>query len=87
MTDGPQNERESELFYGQSGAVIEYLVTHHRLTESQILAFVGLCGEIGWEKAVAKTLPSITASKFESEWRDWLANREESLLTQSDARR
>ncbi len=81
MSDGPQNERESELFYGESGAVIEYLVTHHKLTETQVLAFVGLCGDQGWEKAITKTLPGVTAAKFESEWRGWLATREETLLT------
>jgi hypothetical protein len=84
MRDGPQNERESELFYGQSGAVIEYLVTHHKLTETQVLTFVGLCGDIGWEKAIAKTLPNVTAARFESDWRAWLTNREEKLLTSAD---
>jgi hypothetical protein len=85
MTNGPQNERESELFYGQSGAVIEYLVTHHRLTEKQVLAFVGLCGEVGWEKSVARTLPNVTAASFESEWREWLTTRDEKLLTSAEA--
>jgi hypothetical protein len=83
MKDGPQNDREAELFYGQSGAVIEYLVTRHALTEAQVLTFVGLCGEVGWDRAIAKTLPNITAATFESEWRDWLATREERLLTQN----
>jgi hypothetical protein len=83
MKDGPQNERESELFYGESGAVIEYLVTHHQLTETQVLSFVGLCGEIGWDKAIARTLPNSTPAKFESEWRSWLATRDDGLLTQN----
>ena len=80
LKDSPQNERESELYYGQSGAVIEYLVTHHKLTEKEVLAFVELCGEQGWEKAIKKTLPETTATKFESDWRDWLVTREEPLL-------
>ena len=83
MRDGPQNERESELFYGQSGAVIEYLVTHHNLSETQVLSFVGLCGEAGWDKAIAKTLPNVTATKFETEWREWLTTRDEKLLSQN----
>jgi hypothetical protein len=84
MRDGPQNERESELFYGQSGAVIEYLVTQHKLTESQVLTFVGLCGDVGWDRAIAKTLPNVTAAKFESDWRQWVATREDDLLTSLD---
>jgi hypothetical protein len=83
MRNGPQNERESELFYGQSGAVIEYLVTHHHLSEAEVLSFVGLSGEVGWDRAIAKTLPSITAAKFETEWRQWLVAREEKLVTQN----
>ncbi|QDT57330.1 hypothetical protein Pan44_53980 [Caulifigura coniformis] len=81
MRDGPQNERESELFYGQSGAVIEYLVSHHKLSEKDVLAFVGLCGEQGWERAITKTLPGMTASQFESRWKEWLTTREEALVT------
>ncbi|HVJ66411.1 MAG TPA: hypothetical protein VM510_00430 [Caulifigura sp.] len=78
---GPQNERESELFYGQSGAVIEYLVTKHQLTEAGVLQLVHLSGEQGWEKAIEKTLPGTKAAQFESEWKTWLVNREETLLT------
>jgi hypothetical protein len=84
MRDGPQNERESEIFYGQSGAVIEYLVAHHKLSETQILTFVGLCGEVGWERAITKTLPDVTAAKFETEWRQWLTTRDEGLLTSAE---
>ncbi len=80
----PQDERESDLFYGESGAVIEYLTTHHKLSEQQVLAFVGLCGDQGWDRAITRTLPGVTPAAFESEWRTWLANREEMLVTQVD---
>ncbi len=72
MREGPQNERESELFYGQSGSVIEFLVQEHQFSEMQVLEFVGACNDHGWESAIRKTLPGTTASHFESNWKTWL---------------
>jgi hypothetical protein len=80
-TAAPRDERETDLFYGQSGAVIEYLMTVRQLNEKQVLAFVGLCADRGWDRAISSTWPGTTAAQFEAGWRDWVAQREEDAAT------
>ncbi|MBX3441363.1 MAG: hypothetical protein KF774_03065 [Planctomyces sp.] len=71
----PQGERQSELFYGQSGALVEYLLTERKLSEAEILKLIDDVQRRGWESAVSKQFPTLSSVRFESEWRDWLLSR------------
>jgi hypothetical protein len=75
MQHVPQDPRQGELFYGESGALIEFLMSEQKLKEPQVLALIDDCDRRGWNNAVSRHLPKTTAKQFETSWNTWLIAR------------
>jgi hypothetical protein len=85
--DVPRDRRQCDLFYAQSGALVDYLLTEHGLSEARLMAFVEDCDSRGWDATVKKWFPETTTARFESSWKDWLASRHNDLLAQAETSR
>jgi hypothetical protein len=75
----PQDQRQGELFYAQSGALVDFLLTEQELSEVSLLKFVEDCERRGWDAAVSKWFAPTTPAGIEAAWRAWLKTRAQEL--------
>ena len=68
----PQDQRLGELFYSQSAALVEFLLTERQLSESDLLRFVANSEALGFPEAARRQFPDSVADRWESDWREWL---------------
>lgn len=68
----PRDKRLGDLFYAQSSALIEFLLTKQKLTGSQVLRFVAESEARGLDATLRRWFPEVTLSGWESDWRRWL---------------
>lgn len=83
----PQDKRLGELFYAQSVALVEFLLTDRQLSESELLRFVADCEAHGLPTATRRQFPDSVADRWESDWREWMATpRVEVKVVETDRR-
>jgi hypothetical protein len=80
QTQVPSDQRQCDLFYAQSGALVDFLLTEKKLPEPKVLSFVEECESRGWEPTVKKWFPKSSTQQFEVAWRDWLKVRRDELV-------
>ncbi len=68
----PQDKRLGELFYAQSAALVEFLLTERNLSESELLQFVSDSETHGFPEAARRQFADTLADRWESDWRNWL---------------
>ncbi|MDB5337139.1 MAG: hypothetical protein JWN70_2758 [Planctomycetaceae bacterium] len=67
MQQYPQNKHLGDLFYAQSGSLVEFLLSQNSDSEEGVLRFVE-----GAQQGLDKPLSGVTLTKLESEWKAWL---------------
>ena len=83
----PQDKRLGELFYAQSVALVEFLLTERRLSELELLHFVADCEAHGLPAATRRQFSDSVADRWESDWREWLVTaRVEVKVAETDRR-
>ena len=83
----PQDKRLGELFYAQSAALVEFLLTERELSESELLRFVADSETHGFPEAARRQFPDSLADRWESDWREWLVTpRVEVKVADTDRR-
>lgn len=68
----PRDKRLSDLFYAQSSALVEFLLTERKLPESELLRFVTESESRGLNVAMSRWFPDVSVTALESEWRQWM---------------
>ncbi len=68
----PRDKRLGDLFYAQSSALIDFLLTEQGLSESQVLRVVSESESRGLSETLARWFPDVTVAALESDWRQWL---------------
>ena len=69
MQHYPQNKHLGDLFYAQSGSLVEFLLSQNSDSEEGVLRFVESS-----QRGLDKPLSGVTLAKLESEWKAWLLN-------------
>lgn len=69
----PQDKLLGDLFFAQSVAAVEYLLSHRKLSEPQVLSFVAESQTLGLEGALKRHVPDVSLAAFEQDWRSWMA--------------
>lgn len=67
MQQYPQNRHLGDLFYAQSGSLVEFLLAQHSDSEEGVLRFVE-----GSQRGLDKPLSGVSIAKLETEWKAWL---------------
>ncbi len=68
----PRDKRLGDLFYAQSAALIEFLLTERKLSESELLHFVSESESRGLNVTISRWFSDVTMTELESEWRQWM---------------
>ena len=68
----PRDKRLGDLFYAQSSALVEFLLTERKLPESELLRFVSESESRGLNAAMSRRFPEVTVTELETEWRQWM---------------
>ncbi len=68
----PRDKRLGDLFYAQSSALIDFLLTERRLSESEVLRFVSESESRGLNESLTRWFPDVSVAVLESDWRQWL---------------
>lgn len=68
----PRDKQLGDLFYAQSSALVDFLLTKRKLTESELLRFVSESESRGLHAAMSRWFPDVSVSALESEWRQWM---------------
>ena len=63
----PQNKHMGDLFYAQSGSLVEFLLLQNSDSEEGVLRFVE-----GSQQGLDKPLSGVSLAKLETEWKAWL---------------
>ena len=83
----PRDKRLGDLFYAQSSALIDFLLTARRLSEPQVLRLVSESESRGLNETLTRWFPDVTASALESDWRQWLTTSRTELQLAEDEHR
>ena len=67
MRQYPQDKHLGDLFYAQSGSLIEFLLTQNSDTEEGVLRFVE-----NTQQNLDKPVSGVSLAKLEVEWKAWL---------------
>lgn len=82
----PQDKRLGELFYAQSAAFVEFLLTERKLSEPDLLRFVADCESRGLPDTIQRWFPDSTAANWDADWRAWMvASRNEMNVAKANA--
>ncbi len=80
----PQDKHLGDLFYAQSGSLIEFLLSQNSESEAGVLRLV----EDSLQQGLDKPLQGVSLTRLESEWKAWLlksdANAESGLQLADD---
>lgn len=75
----PRDKRLGDLFYAQSSALVEFLLTERKLSESALLRFVSESESRGLNAAMSRWFSEVTMAELESEWRQWMTTSRDNL--------
>lgn len=67
MQQYPQNKHLGDLFYAQSGSLVEFLLAQNSNSEEGVIRFVENA-----QRGLDKPLSGVSLTKLESEWKAWL---------------
>lgn len=67
MQQYPQNKHLGDLFYAQSGSLVEFLLARNSNSEEGVIRFVENA-----QRGLDKPLSGVSLTKLESEWKAWL---------------
>lgn len=67
MQQYPQNKHLGDLFYAQSGSLVEFLLVQNSDSEEGVIRFVENA-----QRGLDKPLSGVSLAKLESEWKAWL---------------
>jgi hypothetical protein len=75
----PRDKRLGDLFYAQSAALVEYLLSERKLSESQVLQLVSDSESQGLDRTLERWFPEESFVALETDWQLWLATNSELL--------
>jgi len=85
LSEIPRDPRQSEIFYAQSGALVDYLVKRKKMSGTEVLKLVEDSRKRGWDTALKKQYPKLTATAFETGWRDWVLKPDDEKAAAKEA--
>lgn len=80
----PRDKRLGDLFYAQSSALVEFLLTERKLPESELLRFVSESESRGLNAAMSRWFSEVTVTELESEWRQWMTTSRANVQLAAD---
>ena len=72
VRDYPQDARQADLFYAQSAAWIEFLVSKRQHTERDVVRFIEATQRQPLAEAVRESFPDESLETLETAWVNWL---------------
>ncbi len=80
----PRDKRLGDLFYAQSAALIEFLMSERKLSEPEVLRFVSESETRGLNATLTRWFPDVAVAEVDSAWRRWMTTTRTDIQVADD---